>query len=95
MNPEPSKLYTYADYIQWDGRWELIDGKAYNMSLHQRGSISLPLWNYRSHFVRTFKIKIATLPLLRLMFVSPKTMTTHMQNMSFNPIFLSFAIETT
>ena len=32
MNPEPSKLYTYADYIQWEGQWELIHGKAYNMS---------------------------------------------------------------
>ncbi|KHF29799.1 hypothetical protein LR68_01584 [Anoxybacillus sp. BCO1] len=32
MNPQSSKLYTYADYIQWEGQWELINGKAYNMS---------------------------------------------------------------
>jgi Uma2 family endonuclease len=32
MKQEPSKTYSYKDYVQWDGRWELIDGIAYNMS---------------------------------------------------------------
>ena len=26
------KTYTYTDYVTWDGHWELINGKAYNMS---------------------------------------------------------------
>lgn len=26
MKPDSSKMYTYADYNQWDGRWELIHG---------------------------------------------------------------------
>ncbi len=25
-------LYTHKDYLEWDGRWELIDGIAYSMS---------------------------------------------------------------
>jgi len=24
--------YSYSDYIEWEGRWELIDGVAYNMA---------------------------------------------------------------
>lgn len=30
--PDPSRRYTYEDWRQWEGRWELIDGKAYNMT---------------------------------------------------------------
>ncbi|EID44912.1 Uma2 family endonuclease [Parageobacillus thermoglucosidasius] len=29
---EAKKRYTYKDYIEWDGRWELIDGIPYNMT---------------------------------------------------------------
>jgi len=25
-------FYTWDDYISWDGRWEIINGKAYDMS---------------------------------------------------------------
>ncbi|WP_143415091.1 Uma2 family endonuclease [Geobacillus sp. E263] len=32
MKREPSEPYSYQDYLQWEGRWELIDGVAYNMS---------------------------------------------------------------
>ncbi|MBD0382629.1 Uma2 family endonuclease [Paenibacillus sedimenti] len=39
-NPDEKKIYTYQDWLTWDGTWELINGKAYNMSpaptsLHQ------------------------------------------------------------
>jgi Uma2 family endonuclease len=30
--PEPSKRYTYQDYRNWEGRWELLKGVPYNMS---------------------------------------------------------------
>ena len=38
--------YTYADYLCWEGRWELIDGIAYDMNpmpspRHQRISLKL------------------------------------------------------
>ncbi|WP_238403285.1 Uma2 family endonuclease [Paenibacillus mesophilus] len=39
-NPDEKKVHTYQDWLTWDGSWELINGKAYNMSpaptpLHQ------------------------------------------------------------
>ncbi|MDR0268743.1 Uma2 family endonuclease [Paenibacillus sp.] len=39
-NPDEKKLHTYQDWLTWNGAWELINGKAYNMSpaptaLHQ------------------------------------------------------------
>lgn len=39
-NPDEKKTHTYQDWLTWDGTWELINGKAYNMSpapnsLHQ------------------------------------------------------------
>ncbi|MFB9324525.1 Uma2 family endonuclease [Paenibacillus aurantiacus] len=39
-NPNEKKTHTYQDWLSWDGSWELINGKAYNMSpapnaLHQ------------------------------------------------------------
>lgn len=30
--PHESKTYTYKDWLEWEGRWELIDGKSYNMT---------------------------------------------------------------
>ncbi len=30
--PDPEKTYTYDDWKTWEGRWELIGGKAYNMT---------------------------------------------------------------
>ncbi|GAB7388755.1 Uma2 family endonuclease [Bacillaceae bacterium] len=30
--PDPTKRYTYEDWKTWEGRWELIEGKAYNMT---------------------------------------------------------------
>lgn len=30
--PDPSRQYTYEDWLKWEGRWELINGKAYNMT---------------------------------------------------------------
>jgi len=41
LRKEDLPHYTYADYAQWEGRWELIDGVAYAMSpsptfTHQR-----------------------------------------------------------
>ncbi|GEN33502.1 Uma2 family endonuclease [Aneurinibacillus danicus] len=30
--PDESKTYTYKDWLVWEGRWELIHGKAYNMT---------------------------------------------------------------
>ncbi|MFS0727250.1 Uma2 family endonuclease [Paenibacillus sp. 1P07SE] len=38
--PEKESNHTYQDWLTWDGSWELINGKAYNMSpapnaLHQ------------------------------------------------------------
>ncbi|MBB6285288.1 hypothetical protein HNR34_003703 [Geobacillus subterraneus] len=30
--PDSNKIYTYADWKTWEGRWELINGKAYNMT---------------------------------------------------------------
>ncbi|MHB1404215.1 MAG: Uma2 family endonuclease [Desulfitobacteriaceae bacterium] len=30
--PDTSRQYTYEDWSKWDGRWELINGKAYNMT---------------------------------------------------------------
>ncbi|BBH21581.1 hypothetical protein Back11_29260 [Paenibacillus baekrokdamisoli] len=40
LNPDGKKIHTYQDWLTWDGTWELINGKAYNMSpaptsLHQ------------------------------------------------------------
>ena len=32
MKPEESRIYSYKDYVQWEGRWELIDGIPYAMS---------------------------------------------------------------
>ncbi len=32
MQAIDKNFYTWDDYISWDGRWELIDGEAYNMS---------------------------------------------------------------
>ncbi|OAS21401.1 hypothetical protein A8708_31545 [Paenibacillus oryzisoli] len=39
-NPDEKKFHTYQDWLTWDGAWELINGKSYNMSpaptsLHQ------------------------------------------------------------
>ncbi|GGI44039.1 hypothetical protein GCM10008018_05110 [Paenibacillus marchantiophytorum] len=39
-NPDEKKIHTYQDWQTWDGAWELINGKPYNMSpaptsLHQ------------------------------------------------------------
>lgn len=39
-NPDENKFQTYQDWLAWEGSWELINGKAYNMlpaptSLHQ------------------------------------------------------------
>jgi hypothetical protein len=39
-NPDEKKIHTYQDLLTWDGTWELINGKVYNMSpartsLHQ------------------------------------------------------------
>lgn len=39
-NPVEKKVYSYADWLTWEGNWELINGTAYNMSpaptsLHQ------------------------------------------------------------
>jgi Uncharacterized protein conserved in cyanobacteria len=31
-NPDEKKTYTYQDWLTWNGAWELINGKAYNMS---------------------------------------------------------------
>ncbi|RFU63616.1 Uma2 family endonuclease [Bacillus sp. V59.32b] len=30
--PDESKTHTYKDWLEWDGRWELIYEKAYNMT---------------------------------------------------------------
>ncbi len=32
LNYENFQYYTYADYVQWDDSWELIDGVAYAMA---------------------------------------------------------------
>ncbi|MHA6482858.1 Uma2 family endonuclease [Paenibacillus sp. strain BS8-2] len=39
-SPDEKKHHTYQDWLSWDGAWELINGKAYNVSpaptaLHQ------------------------------------------------------------
>ncbi|MEC0238697.1 Uma2 family endonuclease [Paenibacillus dokdonensis] len=39
-NPDEKKTHTYEEWLTWDGPWELINGRAYNMSpaptsLHQ------------------------------------------------------------
>ncbi|MCR8633350.1 Uma2 family endonuclease [Paenibacillus radicis (ex Xue et al. 2023)] len=39
-NPDEKNFHTYQDWLTWEGSWELINGKAYNMSpaptsLHQ------------------------------------------------------------
>ncbi|GKU80258.1 Uma2 family endonuclease [Paenibacillus sp. L3-i20] len=31
-NPDEKKIHTYQDWLTWDGTWELINGKAYNMT---------------------------------------------------------------
>ena len=41
--------YTYDDYCQWEGRWELIEGMPYAMSpapvpAHQRVAITLSVF---------------------------------------------------
>jgi hypothetical protein len=41
-------FYTYEDYCQWEGRWELIEGLPYAMSplpipAHQRVSLNLSI----------------------------------------------------
>jgi len=46
LRKEDLPNYTYDDYAQWEGRWELIDGVAYAMSpsptfFHQRVSHAL------------------------------------------------------
>ncbi|MDQ0338547.1 Uma2 family endonuclease [Caldalkalibacillus uzonensis] len=30
--PNQAGRYTYQDWLKWEGRWELIDGKPYNMT---------------------------------------------------------------
>ncbi|MGQ9558105.1 MAG: Uma2 family endonuclease [Desulfurispora sp.] len=30
--PDPARQYGYADWLKWEGRWELIDGRAYDMT---------------------------------------------------------------
>lgn len=45
--------YTYADYAQWEGQWELIDGIPYAMSpspvpKHQR--IANKIWGLNSGY---------------------------------------------
>jgi Uma2 family endonuclease len=32
VKPEESRMYSYKDYMQWEGRWELINGVPHNMS---------------------------------------------------------------
>ncbi len=52
--PQLKDRYTYADYLNWDdGRWELINGKVYNMSpaprrMHQEaeGNIHALIHNF-------------------------------------------------
>ena len=31
-NPDEQKQHSYQDWLSWDGVWELINGRAYNMS---------------------------------------------------------------
>lgn len=49
--------YTYEDYLRWKGRWEIIEGIAYDMSLmtsplHQKIAVNLSiiLQNALDHF---------------------------------------------
>ncbi|WP_248928821.1 Uma2 family endonuclease [Paenibacillus hamazuiensis] len=31
-NPDEKKYHSYQDWLTWKGSWELINGRAYNMS---------------------------------------------------------------
>jgi Uma2 family endonuclease len=47
--------YTYDDYKTWEGKWELIDGKAYNMSLSPRLRHQETSWNITAEFKQKLK----------------------------------------
>ncbi|EIJ80219.1 hypothetical protein PB1_07657 [Bacillus methanolicus PB1] len=69
--PEPRKRYTYQDYCEWEGRWELINGIPYNMSpapstQHQRivGQLYVALSSYLSKgtceaFISPFDVRLS------------------------------------
>jgi Uma2 family endonuclease len=69
--PEPTKRYTYADYQEWEGRWELLKGVPYNMSPspsseHQRivGELFFALRSYFGNtscsvFVAPFDVRLS------------------------------------
>jgi hypothetical protein len=54
--------YTYEDYCQWEGNWELIEGMPYAMSpapvpAHQRVSVLLSI-QFEKAFVKCKKCKV-------------------------------------
>lgn len=63
LNNEDLPHYTYKDYVQWEGRWELIHGVAYAMTpaptlKHQELSFKIGLQLYNalknSNFCKSF-----------------------------------------
>ncbi|MGG5253357.1 Uma2 family endonuclease [Neobacillus sp. SM06] len=54
MKPEESKIYSYHEYIQWEGRWELINGVPFNMSpspnLNHQFAVGELYYAFRSFF---------------------------------------------
>lgn len=64
-NPDEKKLHTYQDWLTWDGAWELINGKAYNMSLTRQPFTSLLWGSSISRCGRTCRIRAVMCLLLR------------------------------
>lgn len=52
---QESILYTYDDYVTWEGKWELIDGVAFNMAPSPRVRHQEISWNITAEFKKLMK----------------------------------------
>jgi Uma2 family endonuclease len=52
--PDLNHKYTFRDWLEWEGRWELIDGSPYNMtpapSWHHQYIVSELYFALRTYF---------------------------------------------
>ena len=55
MEALDKSFYTWDDYITWDGRWEIIDGEAYDMSPAPYPKHQRVILNIARYFMQTLQ----------------------------------------